>query len=76
MKRRNVPQGLNVVSTVGSSCEIRQVKLNLIPALIKSHWHGADEWLYTSCALIVRSSESSADALVVEDLDLESEVFL
>jgi len=69
-------QGLNVVSTVGSSREIRQVKLNLIPSLIKSHGHGADERLDTSCALVVRCSESSAHALVVKDLHFEGEVFL
>ena len=48
MKRsRYLPEGLNVVGTVGSSGEIRQVELNLIPSLIESHWHGADEWLDT-----------------------------
>ena len=71
-----LPQGLNVVSTVGSSREIRQVKLNLVPSLIKSHGHGADEWLDTSCALVVRCSESSAHALVVKDLHFEGEIFL
>ena len=72
----NLPERLDVVSTVGSSCEIGQVKLNLVPSLIESHWHGADEWLYTSCTLIVRSSESPAHALVVKDLHLEGEIFL
>ena len=47
MNSNYLPKGLNVVGTVGSSGEIRQVELNLVPALIKSHWHGADEWLDT-----------------------------
>ena len=71
-----LPQGLNVVSTVSSSREIRQVKLNLIPAFIKSHGHGADERLYTGGTLVVRRSESPANALVVKDLHLEGEIFL
>ena len=72
----NVPKRLDVVSTVSSSREIGQVKLNLVPSLIKSHWHSADERLYTRCTLIVRSSESPAHALVVKDLNLEGEIFL
>ena len=73
---RNVPKCLDVVCTVSSSCEIGQVKLNLVPAFIKSHRHGADEWLHTSRTLIVRRSESTTNALVIQYLDLESEVFL
>ena len=72
----NLPECLDVVSTVGSSCEIGQVKLNLVPSFIESHRHSADEWLYTRCTLIVRSSESPAHALVVKDLHLEGEIFL
>jgi hypothetical protein len=69
-------KGLNVVSTVCSACKVWQVKLDLIPAFIKSHWHGANERFDSSCALIVRCSESSADTLVIKNLDLEREVFL
>lgn len=69
-------QRLNVVRTVRSACEIREVKLNLVPALIKSHGHGADERLDSGCALVVGSSESSADTLVIEHLDFEREVLL
>ena len=66
----------NVVGTVGSAGEIRQVKLNLVPAFIKSHRHGADEWLYSGCALIVGSSEPSSNTLVIKHLHFEGEVFL
>ena len=69
-------QGLNIVCTVSSSCEVRQVELNLIPALIKSHGHGTDEWLHTGCALVVRGAETTSNVLIVEDLNFESEVFL
>merc|ERR1719498_1881148 len=41
-------KGLNVVGSVSSSGEIRQVELNLVPSLIKSHRHGTDEWLNSS----------------------------
>lgn len=69
-------QSLDVVGTISSASEIREVKLNLVPALIKSHRHGADKRLYSGSALVVRGSESSADTLVIENLDFEREVLL
>ena len=71
-----LPQSLDVVRSVRSSREIRQVKLDLVPSLVESHGHGADEGLYTGGTLVVRSSESSAHALVVKDLHFEGEIFL
>ena len=65
-----------IVCTVSSSCEIRQVELNLVPALIQSHWHGTDEWLDSGGRLIVGGSESSSDTLVIENLNFEGEVLL
>ena len=70
------PQCLYVVGTVSSSGEIRQIELNLIPSLIKSHRHGANERLDSGGRLIVRGSESSSYALVIEYLHLEGEVLL
>ena len=67
-------KGLYVVGTVSSSGEIRQVELNLIPALIKPHRHGANKWLDSGGGLIVGGSESSSYALVIEYLHLKSEV--
>ena len=75
-KERCLPKSLNVVGTVGSSGEIRQVELNLVPALIESHGHSADERLDTGGGLVVGGTESSTDVLVIEDLDLEGEVLL
>ena len=72
----NLPKGLNVVGTVSTTGEIGQVELNLIPALIKSHWHCANEWLDSGSGLIVGGSESTSNALVIEDLHFESEVLL
>ena len=71
-----LPKSLNVVSTVGSSGEIRQVELNLIPALIESHGHGANERLDTSGGLVVGGTESATHVLVIENLHLEGEVLL
>ena len=34
-------ESFDIVSTVSSSGEIRKIELNLIPPLIKTHWHGA-----------------------------------
>ena len=61
----NLPERLNVVGTIRSSGEIGQVKLNLVPSLIKSHWHGADERFYTSRTLIIWGSKSTSYVLVV-----------
>ena len=69
-------ESLYVVGTIGSSGEITEIELNLVPALIKSHWHSTDKWLDSGCGLIVRCSESTSNALVIKDLYLEGEVFL
>ena len=69
-------KGLYVVSTISSSGEIRQVELNLIPSLIKSHGHCANEWLDSCSRLIVGGSESSSNTLIIQNLNLESEVLL
>ncbi len=71
-----LPEGLNIVGTVSSSGEIRQVELNLIPAFIESHGHSADERLDTGGRLVVGGSESTTDVLIIENLDLEGEIFL
>ena len=69
-------EGFYVVGTVSSSGEIRQVELNLIPSLIQSHRHGANEGLDSGGGLVVGSSESSSHALVIQDLHLDGEVLL
>ena len=68
-------EGFDIVGTVSTSGEIGQIELNLVPAFIKSHGHGANERLDTGGTLVVRGSESSADVLVIKNLDFESEVF-
>ena len=42
-------QGLNVVSAVGTTGEIGEVELNLIPAFVETHGHGANERFYSCC---------------------------
>ena len=71
-----LPEGLNIVGTVSTTGEIRQVELDLVPAFIQSHGHGADERLDTGGGLVVGGSESTSNVLVIENLDFESEVFL
>ena len=66
---------LDVVGTGRSACEVRQVELDLVPPIVQSHGHGANERLDTSGTLIVRGSESSSHVLVIEYLDFESEIF-
>ena len=67
---------LDVVGAIGASGKVRQVELNLIPAIVESHGHGANEGLDTSGTLIVARSESSSHIFVVQDLDFECEIFL
>lgn len=37
----------DVDGVVGSGSEVSQVELDLVPALVESHRHGADEWLHS-----------------------------
>ena len=69
-------QGLDVVSSIGTTSEVTQIELNLIPSLIQSHRHRTNERLHSSFALVVRGTESAAHILVVQYLHLECEVFL
>ena len=69
-------QGLNVVGAVGATREVRQVKLDLVPTLVKAHGHGANEGLHASSRLIVGRAEATANILVVEHLHLKGEVLL
>ena len=74
-------QCLYVIRSVGSSGEVRQVELNLVPSyvinvstFVQSHWHCADEGLHPRCRLIVRCSEPSPYVLIVQDLHFEGEI--
>ena len=69
-------QCLNIVGAVGSSGEIREIELDLIPAFVKPHGHGTYERFDSGRGLIIRSPEPSSNVFVVEDLDFEGEVFL
>ncbi len=66
----------DVVGAVGASSEVGQVELNLIPAVVESHGHGANEGLDSRGTLVVARPEATAHVLVVEDLHLEREVLL
>ena len=69
-------QGFNIITTIGSSREIRKIKLNLIPTLVKPHRHSADERFHPSSRLIVGCSKSSTNIFVIQDLNLEGEILL
>jgi hypothetical protein len=63
-------EGLNVVGAVGAAGEVREVELNLVPALVQPHGHGADKGLDARRTLVVARAEATAHVLVVKDLDL------
>jgi hypothetical protein len=70
------PQRLDVVAAVGPAREVRKVELNLVPPLIETHGHGADEGLHAGRGLIIGGAEPPPHILVVEHLHLKGEVFL
>jgi len=69
-------EGFDVVGTVGSAGEVRQVELDLVPAVIQSHGHGADEGLDSGGALVVAGTEPPSHILVIKDHNFKCEVFL
>ena len=69
------PKSLNIVASICSSCEIRQVELNLVPALVQPHRHGTDERLDSGGRLVVGGPKSSPNVLIVQHLHLKCEIF-
>ena len=45
------PERLDVIGAVRAPSEIGEVELDLVPAIVKPHRHGADERFHASCAL-------------------------
>lgn len=64
-------QGLDVVGAVGAAREVGQVELDLVPAVVQPHGHGADEGLHPSRALVVARPEPPTDVLVIQHLGKE-----
>ena len=69
-------KGLDVVGTVCTAGEVGKIELNLVPSLVKSHWHRTDERFHTRSGLVITCAETTAHILVIQYLYLESEVFL
>lgn len=65
-------EGLNVVGTVGTAGEVGQVELNLVPAVVESHGHGANEGLDSRRALVVAGPEPPPYILVIQHLNAET----
>ena len=70
------PERFDVVRTVSTTREVRQVELDLVPAFVEAHGHGADEGFDSGGGLVVGGSEPSADVFVVEYLHFEGEILL
>jgi hypothetical protein len=58
-------QSFNVIASVGSACEIREIELDLVPSLVQPHGHGTYKWFDASCRLVVACPEASPNILVV-----------
>ena len=50
------PERLHVVGAVRPPGEVRQVELDLVPALVQPHWHRADKRLYPGGGLEAKVS--------------------
>jgi len=59
---------LDVVGAVRPPREVREVELDLVPAVIESHRHRTDKRLHTRRALVVAGAESPTHVLVVQNL--------
>jgi len=70
------PESLDVVGAIGAAGKVRQVELDLVPAVIQSHWHGADEGLDSCRALVIASTETPPNILVIQHLNFKCEIFL
>ena len=70
------PNGFHIVRSICPTCEIRQIELNLVPPFIQTHWHCTNEWLYSRCGLIVRSSKPPLYTFIIENLYLKREIFV
>ena len=70
------PESLNIIGAVRPPGEVCQVELDLVPALVQSHGHGADEGLDSGGGLVVAGSEPPPHILIIQNLNLECEVFL
>ena len=68
--------GFNVRGAVRTTTEIGQVELDLVPAFVELHGHGADEGLDAGGALEVAGTESTADILIIQNGDFKGEVLV
>ncbi len=61
-------QGLDVVGSICSAGEVPEVELDLVPAVVKAHGHGANKGLDPSSRLVVACTEPATYILVVQYL--------
>jgi hypothetical protein len=52
---------LHIVGSIGSPCKVREIELDLIPSLIKPHWHCANKRFH-SCTRLWFFSKKEANA--------------
>ena len=61
-------QRFHVVGTVGAAGKIRQIELDLIPALVQPHRHGTDEGFNARRRLIVAGTKPAANVFIIQYL--------
>lgn len=68
--------GAAVVSSECLLAEVLEVELNFVPAFVKLERHGTEEWLDASYGLEVAALKRPPEVLVIEYLNLETEVLV
>jgi len=67
---------LDVVGAVCSPREVGKIELDLIPAVVESHRHRANERLHPRRRLIIARPEPTSYVFVVQHLHFKGEIFL
>ena len=61
-------ESFDVVGSVGSARKVREVELDLVPAIVKPHRHRADKRLNSRRTLVVTGPETPSHILVIQHL--------
>ena len=62
-------KSFDIISSVRASCKVRQIELNLIPSIVKSHWHCANKRLDPCSTLIVWCAKSTSNIFIIQYLN-------
>lgn len=65
------PKRLDVVCAICPSGEVGQVELDLVPAVVQPHGHGADERFHARRALVVAGPKPPPYIFIIQHLKMQ-----